>query len=480
MYRRKIPGQLQIELPFDLRLDPNNRWVRLAGQIPWDRIEEEYIKNFKGCEGQLAKSARLAFGALYIQMSEGYTDEKTRDSIQENPYLQYFCGMECFTTEPPFDSSMMVRFRLRIPAEMIKQITAEVFVPDALKEIQIREREGQKKGTKELESNKEKASEEPEPENRGTQIVDATCCPQDIKFPTDIGLLNHARELLEMIIDWLYISVMGLLSYKPRTYRKVARKDYLAYAKTKKHTKKQIRSTLKKQLQYVARDLRIVDYLLEKGASLLELPSYLYKALPTIRKLYCQQQEMFDNQVHRCDDRIVSIAQPHVRPIVRGKENRPTEFGAKVAISLVGGYAFVNDISWDNVPEASLLPESGEEYKKMFGFYPEKIIGDRVYANRNNRAWCKERGIHLSGPRLGRKSEEVQREEAIQIYKDGCERNAVEGKFGVVKRKFSLDLVMTKLPETSETMIAMGFFVANMERKLSRMVPHNAIVLSVA
>ena len=286
MYRRKIPGQLQIELPFDLRLDPNNRWVRLAGQIPWDRIEEEYIKNFKGCEGQLAKSARLAFGALYIQMSEGYTDEKTRDSIQENPYLQYFCGMECFTTEPPFDSSMMVRFRLRIPAEMIKQITAEVFVPDALKEIQIREREGQKKGTKELESNKEKASEEPEPENRGTQIVDATCCPQDIKFPTDIGLLNHARELLEMIIDWLYISVMGLLSYKPRTYRKVARKDYLAYAKTKKHTKKQIRSTLKKQLQYVARDLRIVDYLLEKGASLLELPSYLYKALPTIRKLY--------------------------------------------------------------------------------------------------------------------------------------------------------------------------------------------------
>jgi len=67
---------------------------------------------------------------------------------------------------------------------------------------------------------------------------------------------------------------------------------------------------------------------------------------------------------------------------------------------------------------------------------------------------------------LGRKNEEIKREEARQQYEDGCKRNAVEGKFGETKRRYSLDLVMAKLPNTSQTAVAMGFFAANMERKL--------------
>ena len=102
----------------------------------------------------------------------------------------------------------------------------------------------------------------------------------------------------------------------------------------------------------------------------------------------------------------------------------------------------------------------------MFGFYPKTVIDDGIYGNRSNRSWCKERQIRLAGPRLGRKDDEVKRAEARQHYKDGCERNAVEGKFGETKRKYNLDLIMAKLPDTSQTMIAMGFLAANMERKL--------------
>jgi hypothetical protein len=357
---------------------------------------------------------------------------------------------------------MMVHFRKRIPAEMVMAITGEVFRLEALEEMDAPEAEEEADG----ENEEGTIADEAGSGNRGGLILDATCCPQDIRYPTDIGLLNSARELCEEIIDKLYETIHEQYDYKPRTYRRVARKDYLAYTKTRKHTHKVIRKQLRKQLQYVARDLRIIEDLVAKGAPLSTLSRQLYKKLLVIGEVYRQQKEMYDTKVHRCDGRIVSISQPHIRPIVRGKEHEPTEFGSKVAIGLVGGYAFITDISWENIAEASLLPAAAEQYKRMFGFYPKTIIGDGVYPNRGNRTWCKERHIRLSGPKLGRKNEETKREEARLLHQDGCERNAVEGEFGVTKRKLSLDRIMAKLPDTSLTAVAMGFLVANMERKL--------------
>lgn len=457
MYRREMPGQLKLDIPFSVPLNPESRWVRLANLIPWERIEEEYIQHFKGQAGQKALPARLAFGALYIQTTEGFTDVQTRMHIQENPHMQYFCGFECYTPEPPFDASMMVHFRKRISAEMIKHITEEVFASEALSLADAPE----PVDTDEAEVAQIKSA------NRGTLILDATCCPQDIRYPTDIGLMNQAREITEKIIDQLYKSVIDQYDYKPRTYRHVARKDYVEYSKMRKHTASVTRKHLRKQLQYTARNLRtITELVMEKGASLANLDKDLYRKLLIVQEVYRQQKEMYDTRTHRCDARIVSIAQPHVRPIVRGKTHAPTEFGTKVALGLIGGYAFITCLSWENIPEASVLADAAEQYKSMFGFYPATIIGDRAYPNQNNRNWCKQHGIRLSGPALGRKSVEKIEKESKQIYKDSCARNAVEGAFGTVKRKYGLDCIMAKLADTSHTAIAMGFFAANMERKL--------------
>jgi hypothetical protein len=126
----------------------------------------------------------------------------------------------------------------------------------------------------------------------------------------------------------------------------------------------------------------------------------------------------------------------------------------------------VASINWRKAVAHIPVILNARQYKRMFGFYPKNIIGDGVYPNRDNRAWCKERHIRLSGLKLGRKNEEIKRDEARQLHQDGCERNAVEGEFGVTKRKLGLSRIMTKLPDTSVTAVAMGFFVANMERKL--------------
>ena len=103
-----------------------------------------------------------------------------------------------------------------------------------------------------------------------------------------------------------------------------------------------------------------------------------------------------------------------------------------------------------------------EAYRKFTGYYPESVHVDKIYRTRDNRAWCKERGIRISGSALGRPPLQVSKEKKKQALEDEKIRNAIEGKFGQAKRKFSLERVMTKLANTSQTAIAITFLVMNL------------------
>ena len=468
MYRHEDYEQLKLEMPFGVTLREDNRWVILSGKFPWEEIDREYRVCFTSDEGQVALPSRLAFGALYIQTEEGFTDEQTRRNIQENPYLQYFCGFECYTMESPFDASMMTHFRKRISPEMIRRINGLMFAAEAVASMDNEEEEdetdvsGQENGS---EPDSQEVEEE-SPGNRGTLILDATCCPADIHYPTDVGLLNHARELVEEMVDALYPAAHDLYSEKPRTYRQQARKKYLAYTKKRIHTERETRAAIRGNLQYIRRDIGYIENMVKHGVSLDLLGKELYRKLLVIQELSRQQWDMYNRKSHQIEDRIVSIDQPHIRPIVRGKAGCPVEFGAKVTVGLVGGYAFVMRAQWDNYSESKSLKEAVEEYRETFGFYPKTLLADRAYPSRENRLWCASQGIRLSGPRLGRKSAEEKASERKQIYQDGCARVVIEGTFGVAKRRFGLNRVMTRLPDTSMTSISMGFLAANMERKL--------------
>jgi len=454
MYRRSMRGQQKLEIPFGVDLDAENRWVKLVAIMPWEKIEESYASKFDGESGHEAKAGRLAFGALYIQRRLKITDRETVSQIQENPSMQYFCGIETYTTEIPFDSSLMVHFRKRITPEMLQEIAEEAFAAEAKKVIE----------------NEKHDDDDNDDENQGTLLLDATCCPSDIHYPTDIGLLNHARELTESIIDNLHEQLLRLGMMKPRTYRENARKAYLSYARKRKHASGELRFAIKQQLQYVRRNLDSIAKQVEHGAKLGFLDKELYRKLLVIQELYRQQKQMYDDNTHKIEDRIVSISQPHLRPIVRGKARTPVEFGAKVATAHIGGFSFVIHLDYDNFSEAKYLEQTVEEYKKMFGFYPKTVIGDRAYPTKDNRNYCKSRGIRLSGPKLGRKSEETKETERKQLYQDSCQRNPVEGDYGTTKRKYGLNLMMTKLWNTTLTAISFGFFVKNMERLLRLLV----------
>lgn len=460
MYRREVPDQHKLDLPFGVELRADNRWVQYARIMPWGKIDGIYSAGFDEPRGQVAKPSRLAFGALFIQHRLGITDAETVDQIRENPSMQYFCGFDSYTTDKPFDSSLMVYFRKRITKEMMKEITEAAFAEEAKKAVESEDSDdgngNHGGGCKPDEGGCGN-------ENKGTMLLDATCYPADIKYPTDVGLLNHARELTERIVDGLHEQLRQPGIEKPRTYRNVARTDYLEFVRKRKPTTQQIRNAIRQQLQYVRRNLDTIKVQIENGARLDEIDADLEMKLPTISKLYEQQKKMYDERTHKVENRIVNIAQHWIRPIVRGKAGAPVEFGAKAATARIGGFSFMIHMEYENFPEAQYLKESVEEYKRIFGFYPKAVIGDKIYGNRDNRNYCKERGIRLAGPGLGRKSEDAKNAEKEQAYRDGCKRNAIEGDYGTEKRKYGMDRIMAKLEDTALTAISVGNFVKNAE-----------------
>ena len=378
--------------------------------------------------------------------------------IQENPYLQYFCGYAGYDDEHlPFDPSLMVYFRKRLTPEVLGEIN-EMILRDA--------KERQEKETEKSKNDDDDSAPPSDGGNSGTLIVDATCAPSNIRFAQDVSLLDEARENAEQIIDTLQEQST---EKKPRTYRNKARKDSLKYMRSRKHTEKKTREAIRKQLQYLRRDLSIIDAMLQSG---LKISSKQELRLETLRKIYEQQKYMYDNHTHSVSDRIVSVSQPFIRPIVRGKAGKPVEFGAKLDISVSDGWTRLECWSFDAYNEATKLIETIERYRTREGHYPERILADKIYRNRENLNYCKLHRIRLSGPALGRPKKDEQRDRR-QTYLDQNERIEVERQFSLAKRKCNLGKVKTKLEGTVGFTLAMSIVVLNLrkiQRTLSRLL----------
>jgi transposase, IS5 family len=469
MYRTSAPGQLTFEnfyLPFGGKLSSDNRWVKLAKLIPWETVEANYAEQFSATMGAPAKPFRVALGTLIIKEKLGTSDEETVEQIRENPYLQYFLGFSEYQDEAPFDPSMLVHFRKRLSLEVVGQVNEAV----VQKMVGVAEDTSQSQTTALSESDRD--DDEPPSPNQGQLILDATCAPADICYPTDLSILNEAREKSEIILDALYLQVSDQIKTKPRTYRKVAGKAYLSISKQRRPSRKLRRKGIRQQLNYLGRNLRHIDALIADGASLAHLSRRQYRLLLVITEVVRQQRAMYETKTQRVDDRIVSITQPHVRPIVRGKAGVPVEFGAKLSVSCVNGCVFLDQLNWDNFNESTHLQDQVEAYRTRFGCYPESVHADQIYRTRVNRSWCKAHGIRLSGPPLGRpmKDPSVQDELKQQARQDEKVRVWIEGKFGQAKRRFSLARVMAKLADTAQTAIAITFLVLNLERWLAQLL----------
>ena len=437
--------------PLGMEMNAENRWVKKAAMIPWENIEDRYAELFPSEVGMPAKPLQTALGSLLIQKEYGYSDRELVEQIKENPYYQYFIGRPGYEYKAPFVPSLLVEFRKRLDEDVLAEINEMIAAYNSPDDSD---------GGSDISENRldENTTKETVPENKGTLILDATCVPQNIAYPQDINLLNEARENLEAMIDQICAEYNF---YKPRMYRENARKDYLALAKCRKRTGKKVRKAIGRQLRYVSRDLGYVDMFVRYNN--VTLTEKQKNRLYVLQELYEQQKYMYDNKTHSVKDRIVSISQPYIRPIVRGKAKSPVEFGAKIDMSIdENGMARLEKLSFDAYNEEDVLIGAIQNYYKRTGHYPQRVLVDQIYRNRKNIAYCKSKKIRISGKALGRPKKASTSEELKIAHQDNTDRIEVERGFSLAKRCFGMGLIRTKLDITTRSSIALSILAMNL------------------
>ncbi len=436
-------------------MSESNRWVKLSRIIPWDELAAIYYKSMNVRRGAPTVDARIVLGSLIIKHMMTLDDRGTIEMIQENPYMQYFLGLAVYTAEPVFDPSLFVSIRKRIGHDSFELMNQQI-INRAL-EATARKKPAVRKNNETEESN--------EPQNKGKLQMDATVTDADIKYPTDVDLLNDSREVSEKIIDELYSQLD--MNQKPRTYRRKARKAFLNFSKNKKKSRKIARHAIKVQLGFLNRNIKSIEKMLDQFGDEFPLDKKTRKYYYVIQHVAQQQAEMLKESKNTCADRIVSIHQPHVRPMVRGKSGKNVEFGAKIDVSLQDGFARLERLSWNAFNEGQDLIDGVLNYKKLRGYFPDLVQVDKIYLTRENRKFLKEHNIRHTGRPLGRPIEQEQTYyQKRKARKEAAERNFIEGAFGVGKRKYRMNRIYARTQKTSESWIAALILVANLAKLL--------------
>ncbi len=412
--------------PFGGSLDQRNRWLRIRELIPWEELEDEYLKYFSDV-GRPGKDAQLILGLLLLKHMTKLSDREMIAEVMENPYMQAFCGFHSMATARTIDASTLTQARKRLGPKFFRDLEKKTYA--VLIERGIIRARG--------------------------LLADATVFPEEIKFPTDVGLLNDVRR-------WLVRTIRSL-GGKVRTRRRKADKEYLRFSKTKRKTKKIIDRAKKAMLQYVRRNIRQLENILQKTSG---VEAKILERLAVSQEIFRQQWEMYKKRVNRIAGRIVSLYRPYVRPIKTGKQGRATEFGARGALTHVDGFLFLDYWKHEAFNESEHVARHLVAYGDRFGKLPPYFVGDTKYGTRANRADLETLGVRPSFKPLGRRANT--RGPDRWFKKKQKERNRIEGAIGHGKEHFGCSRVRYKGEETSEVWVRTSLLAMNLKTALKR------------
>lgn len=434
------------------RLPKTNRWVQMGDTLPWREYEKVYNRRLKNdTVGASNRPGRMVIAALIIKHKLNLSDEETILTIQENPYMQYMCGLTEYSDKPLFDPSLFVTIRKRITIDDINALTLELA------------RKAQQKDKDSPKDEDGRGGDSPNTTGPADLKADATCADAELRYPTDIDLIEDGSGYIDRMLD----KVCGIKKIrKPSTTeRNRIRAIYLNVIKRKHKGAKLIKDAIARMLPLLYRDiLTLLNLIGVDDDTYARLNRTQKRTIQAVIDMYHQQEEMLRMGVHSCENRIVSIHQPHIRPMVRGKAKAKVEFGAKIGVSIVNGFSFIDHHSWDAYNEASDLTIHIEKYKSRFGCEPERFFGDKIYLNRENRKILKEKEIQIMGRPLGRPPKNPS-EEQLERERIGISlRNEAEAQFGTGKRAYRANNIRAKLPETAQCWTAMCYFVKNLTK----------------
>ena len=297
--------------------------------------------------------------------------------------------------------------------------------------------------------------------NLDTMYTDATCYESEMRYPTDQKLLWECCQKAYAI---MCEASQRLNIHRPRTKYLDVEKANMGYVKQRKHNKGQTKKMLRRLLALLEKILKEVRKMERMDGGDKVLTDKEKKLIDTITRVFRQQARHFESGDAResIPNRIVSIAKPYVRPIVRGKEVKSVEFGAKCNNIQVDGISFIEKLSFNAFNEGTRLQHCIKMHKRMFGVDGKKIGGDASYAGTANRDYCKEKGIQTSFVKRGRPFQEKKEKDFVRQELARVRATAMEGSFGTQKEHYDLRRVKARKKETEILYIFFGIHTANL------------------
>jgi hypothetical protein len=419
---------------------------RIYRSIPWqDLVKSLKLKEKrKGRTSQFSPQGKLAL--MFLKAYTGLSDRKLYEHLNGSIQYQLFCGI-FLGPEKLADFKIISRIRTRLSKKLNIRMTQDVLAKAWKSYIK----------------------------DPNVVLEDATCYESYMRFPTNVKILWES-------VDWMYaqmkLTCKRLKIPAPRTKYLEQKDKYFAYMRMRRKPWKQTIKRTRSLLYLLNKLIEEQDKIEDQHRIYLKFPEKYYEKRRVIRKVLSQQQEMFTTGSRSVPDRIVSISKSYIRPIVRGKEVKKVEFGAKVNMLQFDGINFIEHLSFDAFNEGPRLIESVRYSRSLFGKITH-ISADDIYASNANRKWCTSQEITTNFKRKGRpgKHEEHRQIMAAELRKERATR--MEGSFGTEKQHYSLDKIKARIKQNEILWIFFGVHTANAVR-IAKRLAQEKLSVSVA
>ena len=419
-----------------------SRLGQLYQVIPWKGLTHHFSKKasksqqLRGRKSIFTTQGKLAL--MFLKAYTNYSDRKLMERLSTDYSFQFFCGVYF----KPGD---------RVPGfKLISDIRSEL--ASKLDIISVQSILARAWGNYLTDTN--------------VLLTDATAYESYMRYPTEVKLLWECCE-------WLYGQMKKTCKVAalpmPRNKYSDQKSKYLSYQKNRKKTYKHKRKRIKSLLYLLEKLTGQLDTVVDSLPEVVQLPASYHKRRALIDQVYEQQTYQYQTGEHP-PNKIVSIDKGYIRPIVRGKEIKRVEFGAKVNMIQVGGINFIEHLSFDAFHEGVRLPACVKLHEQLFGPCTH-LSADRIYASNANRSYCKDQQITTNFLRKGRAAKDEKQRNLIRKILSRQRATQTEGSFGTEKNHYSLSKIKARTKLTEMAWIFFGVHTANAVRMIPKITP---------
>lgn len=408
--------------------------------IPFDELAEKIPAPKHSLSGRGCKPWFDVKGGIALQILKHYhdiSDELLVERINTDWSMQLFCGISLKPTERIHDKNIVSSWRMYLGKHLDIEALQKKFA----------------------------VHWKPYMENTRIGSQDATCYESGIRYPTDVKLL---WECCGSVYKIMQRERRILRMRKSRCNFEKKKKMFLHYQKMRKKSRRKEKKLRKQLLKFLFRLMNSYNTLSVKHKIILS--NRKDHRMKVIAKVYEQQHlKAYGAKDEKIKDRIVSLYKPYVRPIVRGKEVKPVEFGAKVNKLQVDGISFIEHLSFDNFNETTRYAEGIFLQRKLFGKCTHQSA-DAIYATNKNRTYASSQNIQTNFvPKGKQKEEHIEQAKQMRNLLNKQRSTVLEGSFGNEKNHYLLQKSRARTKITDICWIFFGMMTANISIIAQRM-----------